>query len=61
LQFIVKKNEDTEEVARIAWGEARLAHKVVLNLVADVQGKEHVISMDTFFTSIGLFEELALR
>lgn len=30
------KNEDTEEVARIAWGEARLAHKVILNLAVDV-------------------------
>jgi hypothetical protein len=36
-----------------------LAHKVVLDLAADVQGKRHVISMDNFFTSVGLFEELA--
>jgi hypothetical protein len=45
-------------VTHITWGEARLAHKVVLDLVADVQGKGHIISMDNFFTSVGLFEEL---
>jgi hypothetical protein len=53
------KNEDNEEVARVARREARLAHKVVLNFAADVQGKGHVISIDNFFTSVRLFEELA--
>jgi hypothetical protein len=47
------KNEDYEEVAHVAREEARLAHKVVLDLAA------HVISMDNFFTSVGFFEELA--
>jgi hypothetical protein len=47
-----------EEVAHVAWGEARLTHNVVLDLAADVQRKGHVISMDNFFTSIRLFEEL---
>jgi hypothetical protein len=36
-----------------------LAQKVVLDLVAKVQGKWHVISMDNFITSVGLIEELA--
>ena len=31
-----KKNEDKEEVARIAWDEAKLAHKAVLDLVANI-------------------------
>ena len=53
------KNEDNEEMACVVWGEARLAHKVVLDLAADIQGKGHVISMDKFFTSVGFFEELA--
>jgi hypothetical protein len=44
------KNGDIEEVACVARGEARLAHKVVLDLVKDVQGKGHVINMDNFFT-----------
>jgi hypothetical protein len=38
------KNE-TEEVARAPREEARLAQKVVLDLVVDVQGKRHVISI----------------
>jgi hypothetical protein len=54
-----RKNEDNEEVVCVARGEARLVHKVVLDLAADIQGKGHVISMDNFFTCVGLFEELA--
>jgi hypothetical protein len=42
-------------------GEARLAHKVVLDLATNMQEKRHVINMDNFFTFVGLFEELALR
>jgi hypothetical protein len=38
-----------------------LAHKVILDLTAVVQGKGHVISIDNFFTFVGLFEELASR
>jgi hypothetical protein len=30
------KNEDTKEVVRVVQEEARLAHKVVLDLVTDV-------------------------
>jgi hypothetical protein len=53
------KTEETEEVPRVTRGEARLAQKVVLDLVADVQDKDHAISMDNFFTFVGLFKELA--
>ena len=53
-----EKTEETEEVPRVARGEARLVHKVVLDLVADLQGKGHIISMDNFFTFVGLFKEL---
>jgi hypothetical protein len=53
------KTEETEEVPRVARGEACLAQKVVLDLAAEVQGKGHIINMDNFFTSIRLFEELA--
>jgi hypothetical protein len=48
-------------VVRIARGEAKFAHKVVLDLVVDVEEKGHVISMNNFFTFIGLFEDLALK
>ena len=54
-----EKNEDIEKVAHVTREEARLAHKIVLDLRVDTQGKGHVIHMDNFFTSVGIFEELA--
>jgi hypothetical protein len=53
------KNEETEEVACARRGEVRLVQKIVLDLAVDIQGKEHVINMDNFFTSVGLFRDLA--
>jgi hypothetical protein len=38
-----------------------LAHKIILDLAVDIHEKRHIIIMDNFFTSIGLFEELELR
>ena len=38
-----------------------MAYRVVLDLAADVQRNGHVISIVNFFTSVGLFHELALR
>jgi hypothetical protein len=55
------KMEDTKEVAQVACGELHLPYKVVLDLAVDVEGKEHVLSIDNFFTSIGLFKELASK
>ena len=49
---------DTEPVQPVVRGEPRLAHNVVLNLVRGLEGKVHVIVMDNYFSSIGLFEEL---
>ena len=40
---------------RIAQVEAKLAHKVVLDLVAFVEEKRHVISIDNFLTFVTLF------
>jgi hypothetical protein len=42
-------------------GEPKLAHKVVLNLVDGLDGKGHVVVMDNYFSSIGLFIEMAAR
>lgn len=36
-----------------------MTHKVVSDLVVDVQRKEHIISMDKYITFVGLFEVLA--
>jgi hypothetical protein len=38
-----------------------LAHKIVLDLEANVEKKGFVISMDNFFTFVGLFKKLASR
>lgn len=40
-------------------GEPRLAHNVVMDLVQGLEGKGHVLVMDNFFSSIGLFTKLA--
>ena len=55
------KNKDTKKVVNVAWKDAYLAYKVVLDLATDVQGKGHVIGMDNFFTFVGLFEKLIAR
>jgi hypothetical protein len=46
-------------VEPIARGELKLTHKIVMKLSRDIEGKEHIIAMDSFFTSVGLFKELA--
>jgi hypothetical protein len=53
------KEEATSTVESIARGEPKLTHKVVMKLVKDIEGKGHVIAMDNFFTTVGLFQELA--
>ena len=45
----------------VCCGNPLLAQEVVLNLVGDLYGKGHVISMDNYFSSIPLFKELLLR
>ena len=42
-------------------GDPSLAQEVVLNLVEDLHGKGHVITMDNYFTSIPLYMELLFR
>ena len=42
-------------------GDPSVAQEVVLNLVEDLYGKGHVITMDNYFTSIPLFKELLFR
>jgi hypothetical protein len=46
-------------VGPIAREESKLAHKVMMELSKDIEGKLHVITMDNFFTNIGLFKDLA--
>ena len=53
------KEEATLTVEPIARGKPKLAHKVVQELSRDIEGKEHNIAMNNFFTTISLFQELA--
>jgi hypothetical protein len=55
------KEEAISTVEPIARGEPKLAHKVVVELSRDIEEKGHVIAMDNFFTSVGLFKELAKK
>ena len=53
--FVVycRKNENTKEVACVAWKESGMVYKVILD--SNLQGKEYAISINNFFTSVGLF------
>jgi hypothetical protein len=42
-------------------GEAKLAHEVVLNMVSGFEGRGHLLVMDNYFSSIGLFQELLAK
>ena len=46
---------------RARQGEAKLAYEVVLNLVSGLKGKGHLLVMDNYFSSIGLFQDLLRR
>jgi hypothetical protein len=42
-------------------GEPRLAHNVVVDMVDGLDGRGHVVVMDNYFSSVGLYMELASR
>jgi hypothetical protein len=44
------KYEECEEVARVVYEEPRLAKKIILYLVVDVEGNKHIISLFYFLT-----------
>jgi hypothetical protein len=41
--------------------EQNLAHRVVMDLTARLDNKGHIITMDNFFTNVGLFRDLERR
>ena len=51
----------SSNVALIVRGEPKLAHKVVLQSSKNIGEKELIITMDNFFTSIGLFKYIAAQ
>jgi hypothetical protein len=42
-------------------GEGNLARNVVVKLIEGLEGKGHVLIIDSYFSSVGLFKELAER
>jgi hypothetical protein len=42
-------------------GESKLAYEVVLKMVSGLEGKGHLLVMDNYFSSIGLFQDLLSR
>jgi hypothetical protein len=46
---------------RASRGEAKLIHEVVLKLVSGVEREGHLVVMDNYFSSIGLFQDLFSR
>jgi hypothetical protein len=60
--FAIYCGKSMENVVQPATrGEPRLAHNVVLNMVEGLDGKGHVVVMDNYFSSVGLFTEMATR
>jgi hypothetical protein len=55
------KNVETEVRVVVPRGEASLAHAIVMKLLQGLENKGHYIVMDNYFSSIGLFKELALN
>lgn len=48
-----------EEIPHVVRREANVAHNVVMRLLNGQEGKGHVVVTDNYFSSIGLFTELA--
>ena len=55
------KSNNKGVVPPMARGEPTLAHNVVLKLAEGLENKGHVIVMDNFFSSVGLFMDLKAR
>ena len=53
------RNGGDGEIEPARQGEAKLAHFVVTKLMERNNEKGHVVVMDNYFMSVGLFEELA--
>jgi hypothetical protein len=49
------------ENPRPSCAEASLAHTVVMDLVRGLEDKNHVVTMDNYFSSVGLFRNLEWR
>ena len=57
ILLIVAENVD-ESLTLVQHSEPKLAHNVVLRMVEGLLQVNHIVVMDHFFSSIGLFKEL---
>jgi hypothetical protein len=57
--FAIYCGKTVETVLQPSRGEPRLAHNVVLNMVDGLDGKGHVVVMDNYLSSVGLFTKMA--
>jgi hypothetical protein len=58
FQIYVEKSQDVDEEAQRARRDSTLAHGVVIDLLDGHENKGHVVTMDNYFTSVGLFKDL---
>ena len=61
LTYICGRNGGDGEIEQARREEAQLAYSVVTKLIEGNNGKGHVVVIDNYFTSVGLFEELVLN
>ena len=63
MENIVRESMDNIDanLTPMHHGEPRLAHNVILRMVKDLSHVGHVVVMDNFFSSIGLFKDLLSR
>ena len=55
------KSISTLECPRPSCAKASLGHHVVMELTRGLEDKNHVVTMDNYFTSVGLFCDLEQR
>jgi hypothetical protein len=55
------KSISTLENPRLSCAEVSLGHSVVMDLTRGLENKNHVVTMDNYFTNVGLFHDLERR
>jgi hypothetical protein len=58
FQIYVGKSQDVDEEAQRACRDSTVAHGVVVDLLDGHEKKVHVVTMDNYFTLVGLFKDL---
>jgi hypothetical protein len=61
FRIYVGKSQNVEEEDQRARRDSTLAHGVVVDLLDDHENKGHIVAIDNYFTSVGLFKDLLGR